>query len=348
MLTRRLVVALGLLAFCHAPARADDPAQSVACDVCLPPTVVKPIQTLFEPGFQLNVGGQYTSSGTILEGSRSLSNPLDQYLNSLNMQVQLGYNIEQNVGVQLTLPFLTRNWRRPFNGAIQDGSTSGLGDVSLTANFAPVQQFSEDSTLVLNLTGGLKLPTGDSSYLAEELPGAAGSDEEQARELYPVRYHGDHHHEDEDELPASGVHGHDIALGSGSVDGILGGTLFFRQDDFFLNTGCQAQLRTTGSYGYRFGDLFTWNVGPGFTPIRNEDMMMGLELDLAGEHKGRDSSFGVPNDHNYDFIYLGPQLWVSSQDLSAQLGVDIPVSQDVGELQVVPDYRVKLNVTWRL
>ncbi len=360
MLTRRLGVALGLLALLYAPAQAQTPADSVACDVCLPPNTVKPLETLFEPGFQISFGGQYTSSGTIMNGSRTISNPIGQYIDTLNTQLQLGYNIERNVGVQLTLPFIARSWRRPFNGVIQNGDISGLGDISLTANYAPVQQFDKDSALVLNLIGGLKLPTGNSSFLSEQVPGAGGGvahnhaeedADHQDRELYPIKKHGDEDHGEEEEapaLPASAIDGHDLALGSGSVDGILGGSLFFRQDSFFLNTGCQAQLRTTGSYGYRYGNLFQWNIGPGFTVIRDEDLMMGLEMDALGEHKGPDYESGVKTDHFYDYVFLGPNLWVSSSDVYGQLGVDIPVHEHVGELQPVPDYRVKLNVTVRL
>jgi hypothetical protein len=47
-------------------------------------------------------------------------------------------------------------------------------------------------------------------------------------------------------------------------------------------------------------------------------------------------------------VYLGPQInFAWSDELSVQLGGELPVSIDNTGLQAVPDFRVHLAFTWR-
>ena len=94
-----------------------------------------------------------------------------------------------------------REFRRQEAGGIVNGDESGLGDLSLLGSWAAYIGVTENTITRLTLLGGLKLPSGNSRRLKEEL-------------------------RESDEVE-SGIHGHDLALGSGSVDGIVGAQLFW-------------------------------------------------------------------------------------------------------------------------
>ena len=62
--------------------------------------------------------------------------------------------------------------------------------------------------------------------------------------------------------PESGIHGHDLTLGSGSYDGIIGGQFSLRYKSFFFLTDTQFVVRGAGAGipGFLFtgGDLDTF------------------------------------------------------------------------------------------
>ena len=69
---------------------------------------------------------------------------------------------------------------------------------------------------------------------------------------------------------------------------------------------------------------------------------------VSGETKARDTFQGArAEDTGVTAVYLGPQInyrW--SDRLSAEVGVDLPVSMSNTALQLVPDWRVRAAVTW--
>jgi hypothetical protein len=116
------------------------------------------------------------------------------------------------------VPLIYRDFKRPEGFTIDRGTVSGLGDISLLVRIVafhyssvarrtfdvsgknPVAIEHElDFTASAILIAGLKFPTGATRRLKEEfheieIPGA----------------------------PESGIHGHDLTLGTGSYDGIFG------------------------------------------------------------------------------------------------------------------------------
>ena len=63
----------------------------------------------------------------------------------------------------------------------------------------------------------------------------------------------------------SGVHGHDLALGSGSFDGIVGTGIYTRWTRAFFNASMQYAIRTKGDFDYQYANDLTWFGGPGRT-----------------------------------------------------------------------------------
>ena len=298
------------------------PVRSRACDICAVYTATEQSESRVGP--RLAVATQYTHFGTLQDGGHEVPNPDGQRLDSVVTQVVLGWQLVPRLGVQLNLPFIYRGYRRIENGHATDGNVGGLGDIVLLSDLLAYSTVSEQGLFRFTLLGGLKLPTGDSSRLAEE------QDED----------HASH---------ANAVHGHDLALGSGSVDGLVGGDLFLSWRRAFVSGFLQYAVRGEGSFDYRYANDLTFAFGPGAWLLLGHRGSLALQAVASGETKGNDTSAGEPaTDTAVTMLYLGPRLtgtWGTSA--SAEVAADLPVLRHNTALQIVPDYRIRAAAVWR-
>ena len=299
-----------------------------ACDLC---AVYSAAQAHGEigKGFFAGIAEQFTHFGTLQEDGRKVPNPVGQYENSSISQLAAGYNFTERFGIQFNLPVIYRSFKRPDGFDIDRGHVFGLGDVALLANVNAFSAETKEATFRVNLHAGVKLPTGSSSRLQEEV--------DELTEPPPLPG-----------APESGIHGHDLALGTGSVDGIVGAGVFSRWKRFFLSGDAQYSIRTKGDFDYRYANDLTWSGGPGFFLALSEEFTLALQANISGEYKARDTFMGMrAEDTAITAVYFGPRVLLSWSDrLSAQVGVDLPLSIKNSALQAVPDYRVTGGLTW--
>ena len=303
---------------------------SRACDLC---SVYSAMQARGEidKGFLAGAAQQFTHYGTLQEDGHRIPNDLNQHLDSSISQLFAGYNFTDRFGAQVNVPIIYRSFQRADDsGGIERGSESGLGDVSLVANLLAFRKATKKFTFAWTLHGGVKFPTGSSDRLQEEV------DELTAPPLPPG-------------APESGLHGHDLALGSGSVDGIVGTGLFARRQRLFFAANAQYAIRTKGDFDYQYANDLVWWGGPGVFLALTESYTVALQLNVSGETKARDTFQGMKaGDTGITSVFLGPQLSVTwGERFSAELSADLPVSIDNTALQIVPDYRVRAVVHWR-
>ena len=148
--------------------------------------------------------------------------------------------------------------------------------------------------------------------------------------------------------PESGIHGHDLTLGTGSYDAIIGGQSSLRYKSFFFQADTQFTLRGDGAHQYRFANDLTWSGGPGYYLVRNPTTIIGLQCACSGEHKDVDRFRGnAAEDTGITSVFLGPRLIASHGKLSVELAAEFPVSIDNTALQVVPDYRLRASFAIR-
>lgn len=277
-------------------------------------------------GWFLANGWQYTRFGTTQDQSREVPNTTDQYLNSEITQLVAGYGITPRFSVQMNLPFIDRTYSRPDGFQTDKGTVSGLGDASLTGRFLLTRMDTTDTTFFWNFLAGIKLPTGSSSRIKEEF----------------------HEHEVPG-APESGIHGHDLALGSGSFDGIIGTSAFLRYQRAFATAAIQYSLRTEGDHDYRYADGLSWEAGIGAYVLLEDSHTLALEVLFSGDHKKTDTFRGArAADTAINAVYLGPKLvgtWGSN--FSAEIGVDLPLRIQNSAFQTVPDWRVRGGISWR-
>ena len=298
-----------------------------ACDACsiyssekVQGELTEGVTTITPPSLGLVRTGiveQFTYFGTIKDGGRKVSNDTGQYLNSSITQLFLAYQITQAFSFQANFPLINRTYQRPNGFSTDRGSESGIGDASLLGQWAVHQ----DYNFSWNLFGGLKLPTGNASRIAEELSETDSNNE----------------------APASAIHGHDLALGTGSYDIIIGTNGRVHSGRFILPANIQYAIRTLGSYGYRYADDFAWQLVPGYYALLQPTYSGILGVSISGELKGNDTFRGnVASDTGTSAIYLGPQISLTvGEKMSAMVGFDLPVLQNETSLQIVPDTRIK-------
>jgi hypothetical protein len=320
-----------------------------ACDLCgcyTPQLNAMPQMKLtllpWTTGWYAAVGEQFTRFGTLQFDGNEIANPTGQYLNSSITQLVVGYSLNSRFALQINVPLIYREFKRPEGFQIDRGTVSGLGDMSLLLktvvfhyasparrNFEfqgknPVAVDNEpDFTVSAILLTGIKFPTGDSSRLEEEfheveIPGA----------------------------PESGIHGHDLTLGTGSYDGIFGEQTALRYRNFFFETNVQFTLRGDGTHQYHFANDLIWGGGPGYYIVRNRDTIFGVQCVVSGEYKDVDRFRGKEaEDTGITSVFLGPRIVASRDRWSAEVAADLPVSVDNTSLQIVPDYRLHAGIS---
>jgi hypothetical protein len=282
--------------------------------------------------------------GTLQDDGDEIPNPDDERLDSSITQLIVGYQVHPRFGFQVNLPLIARDFRRVTTKGAQKGDEDGVGDLSLTANVLAWSYVSENSVINLSLLGGLKFPSGDADRLAEEKePHALDVLNDDFERGLGTRGGGAH-----DEA-RSGIHGHDLALGTGSFDPVVGGRLLATWHRFYWTTAVQYTIRTRGSFDYEYADELVVNAGPGFYALARHDYALGVGAALITETKGKDNIDGeILDDTGITSLYAGPALqftWGTS--LSVDLTADLPAIQNNTALQIVPDFRLRAGVVWR-
>ena len=265
-------------------------------------------------GFFAGMAEQFTDFNTFKSDGHSAPNPDSEFIHILSSQLFAGYNFNKRLGVQFNLPLI---WQE-YGQAAAHGSEFGPGDASLTGNFQIYQKSLDEFNFTWTALGGIKFPTGDSSWLGR--PDFA-----------------------------AGIGGHDLALGSGSVDGLLGTGFSTRWKKLFVNGQMQYAVRTEGDFHHQYANDWSWSGGPGVYLALQDDYTIALQGTVSGESKGKDTFGGVPdNDSAETIIYAGPEIsFTWSENFSAHIGVDLPVSYDNSGEQIMPTYRIHAALTWR-
>ena len=327
------------------------PLLTRACDLCgcFTPqlqTIVGGPPALFpgSQGIYAAVAEQFTHFGTMQFEGHEVSNPTGQYENSAITQLVAGYELTSRFALQLNVPIIYREFKRPEGFAIDRGTESGLGDIALLLRTVAFE-YSSGGRREFNVSGkeptmvehepdltfsaviltGVKFPTGGTSRLTEEfheieVPGA----------------------------PESGIHGHDLTLGTGSYDGIFGAQTSVRWKNTFFESSLTFTLRGRGAHQYDFANDLSWEAGPGYYFIRRPNCAVGLEFFTTGETKDTDRFRGLPaEDTGMTEEYLGPRVVASCGRWSGEVAVQMPVLIDNTSLQAVPDYRLRAGIAFR-
>lgn len=158
--------------------------------------------------------------------------------------------------------------------------------MALSGKWVAYAKPEHEYSIFVSLLGGVEFPTGDSDRLREEV------DETEAPGALPA-----------------GVHGNDLALGSGSFDGIAGLAANTRWRGVLFTAEAQYFIRTRGDFGYRFGNELSIGLGPGYYLLFGEDKTLAVQANFNYETKARDRIKGEKRDDGIATAwYAGPGL----------------------------------------
>jgi hypothetical protein len=318
-----------------------------ACELC---AIYNAGDALGESGGGLSfaISEQYIPYRTSQFESEETSGHNPSYFDSSITHLVAGYNFTPRFGVSLNLPLTYLDFKRsdiryslvaPPQFFTEQGTEFGLGDVSLVGRATIFQKRSMKFGLLVNLLAGVKFPTGDAGRLNDEV--------EQARIFEALLPPGTPH----DPLGHSigSVHQHNLALGSGSYDGIFALTVNSHWQRWFLNAQFQYYLRTEGESGFRYGDELMVSGGPGGFVLLNRWYTVSLQVNAVYDTMARDELLGRPSDRTGSTAwYLGPLVnFTWGAHFSANLGIDIPLRIQNNGFQSVPDYRLHGGLSWR-
>ena len=318
-----------------------------ACDLCSIYSSIE-LQKPAENTFRLGLTEQYTEFGKTQLDGKYFENTMHQRMESSVTQILASYDLSPKFTIQTTLPYINRSYRRSEGEGMQRGTEAGVGDMAILGRYSVFQQGKNDSYYNVQLLGGLKLPTGNARRLKEELAedhhhDGAG-EEGDAKSL---RHGGEDHYEVED---SSAIHGHDLALGSGSVDFPVGLSIIAQEGKFFARGSALYSIRTAGDHQYQYADDFMWDFGPGYYFYTEHESTAGLRVALSGENKSKDSGKDgvIQTDTGITTLFLGPEInFTVSNRFNGLLGWDMPLEIDNSGYQSVPSYRLRAGLTYR-
>ena len=179
-----------------------------------------------------------------------------------------------------------------------------------------------------------------------------GPEEAEGEQHTRITQHGGSEHEDEahaeEPMVRNSIHGHDLALGSGSYDFPTGFVLFAQRGSSFLTGSLQYTFRTRGDFDYEYADELLWELSPGYFVHISHDDTLALKANLSAEHKGKDNIDGEHDgDTGTNALFLGPELVLTTDDWRWALGWDIPLDINNSGIQSVSDYKLRAAVQHR-
>ena len=333
---------------------------ALACDPCSIFSATQ-LQNTDKGSVTLSVSEQYTNFNETKDidldvGSRDHADDdanedsSEEIKSFSTTQVSATYDVLNNLGIQLTLPIVHREFFRVESTGKHSDDETGIGDMSLIAHYLPFKIREPEYSFFWGLAAGVKFPTGDTGALegisAEEAPDDEHSDEHMEDE------HIDGHESRKlvfrSHPIVSATGGRALTLGTGSYDYILGSSFFGQYQKALFLGSLQYTIRTEGDFDYEFSDDLIWNVGPATYIILDNNFSCALRAVLSGEHKEKDHLRGQKVEGSkVSNLYAGPELlFTFFGNLTSELGVDIALNGKDDE-SAVPDYRIRGSFAYR-
>ncbi len=332
-------------------------ADAVACDLC---AIHNAVRNRGETAGAVDFGlsEQFSYYSRLQQDGAKADNEFHERLQSSITQLTLGYGITEQIGIQAAVPIIVRDFRRIEEGGVDTGRETGLGDTTIAGRFMLYEYETPETTALARFIFGVKLPTGETDRLGEESEeGHHAHERRNPQLLHNGVDHGaateednDGHEEDEHSpVPRSAIHGHDLSLGSGSVDTVFGVNLFAQHERLYAGLDVQYLLRTEGDFDYRYANDLLFNFAPGVFLITEHDLVAAFALNLSGEYKEKDVSGGnKEHDTAITTLALGPEILLQfGERVDFSFAVDLPAYLDNTGLQAMLDYRLRLGLSCR-
>lgn len=331
-----------------------------ACDLCAAHSTLG-LQYPSDGAAHLTLSEQYSRYSDLQLEDKKIENLYNEYINSYQTTLRLSNGIGERVAMDISLPVIARTYRQVLaDGSTKRSTESGIGDMQLGVTALAYQHDSNGWSSRLALRAAVELPSGKTDRLAvhehsdqeesEEHHDSGHNSEDMETESHSDHEHGYTRHEGHDHEISSAIHGHDLALGSGSFDFPLSMGFALRYEQFLGQLDVAYTFRTEGDDDYRYGDDLTWSAVLGyFAWLEDEDSLL-LGVSLGGEWKEKDKQNGIKdNDTEIRSLVAGPRLeWRIGSRWLADLALELPLDINNSGTQLVMDQRWRLALTYQL
>ncbi|KTC80141.1 MULTISPECIES: hypothetical protein [Legionella] len=136
--------------------------------------------------------------------------------------------------------------------------------------------------------------------------------------------------------------------GFGSPSFFIGGTLSRMYVDWFAFAS-PGVVVTTKRNDTKFGNQFLYQGGFGRHLINIKGWMFAWMVEADGQYSQRNKIDGaIDFNSGGNVVYITPSLWVSSKKLILQLGIGLPVTQNLYGNQTRDSYLLVANLGWTL
>jgi hypothetical protein len=103
------------------------------------------------PGFSLSIAQQYTSFDTLQLDGDEIDNFDNERLQSSITQFVVGYTLNPRVQIGLSIPLISRHYRRTTPTGRETGDETGIGDITLLTRWALIQKMFNETLLNVDL-----------------------------------------------------------------------------------------------------------------------------------------------------------------------------------------------------
>lgn len=297
------------------------------CDRCVAANYLQSA-LLHDTPHHLGMQLDYDYRHTMLTGSSDTPNAADEKVATTTINVFYSHELTEGTTLDLNVPVASRAYTARPNFTYDSGRDTGLGDLSLVLTQQLFAGALDRKLVDWRMRAGVKLPTGDSSELKNYPDGIV-----QPNPDGPV-------------YPTSALYPYDRALGSGSVDWIVGSSYVVRYEEFFGLIDAQYIGRTAGENDFTFGNTVTVHVTPGYIFSYARGNEFSVLFDAAYRFDGQaDYDGSTVADSGQSAFALGPRLMGNFQGhVIASVGVNIPLYQSVEGTQLASDYQILASV----
>ncbi len=278
-----------------------------ACDFCLAAQGISPLE-VGSSGMRIDM--RYLSVGTVYQDGNKATNANRELETHLTQQYSFFYALANTVSLSALIPIPRRHFEQlSSSGQFVSGNQFGLGDVALLARYKPYVGHGMESTYIVSIAAGVKLPTGRTDG-----------------------------HDSQGQL----LDAH-VQLGTGSTDVLLGTSGFAAvgRTAFILNL--LAGIDREGANGHQFGNTLNYDatVRYGVTPDDYDSPQLFATISLIGELRGRERQGGIIDGNsggNVLYVSPGMQLFVTPA-LTLEISYQQPIIHSLFGEQLGEDYR---------
>jgi hypothetical protein len=279
-----------------------------ACDFCLASQGISPLE-VGSSGMRIDV--RYLSVGTMYRDGSRTENAERELETHLTQQYSLFYALGNSVSLATLVPLPRRHSEAMSGqGALVTGNQFGVGDVSVLARYKPFVGHGMESTYILSLVGGVKLPTGRTD----------GRDSQ------------------------GGLLDAHVQLGTGSTDLLMGASGFaaIGQTAFIVNL--LGGFAGKGSNGHQFGNSLNYDatVRYGILPEDYDSPQLFATMSVNGELRGYERQDGAIDENSGgNVVYVSPgfQLFITPA-LTFELSYQYAIIHTLYGQQLGEDYRL--------